>query len=370
VVQLAQMALPYGRTFNFSAGPAALPLPVLEECKEELLNYRGNGMSVMEMSHRAAPFEKILAEAESDLRSLLGIPSDYKILFLQGGASLQFSMIPMNLLKSGSVAQFVVTGTWGKKAIDGAALLGEAKAIYDGAAGGYRNVPNLIELGIDPEAAYLHITNNETIQGVEFQSDPVVSPPLIADMSSDILSRPVAVDRYGLIYAGAQKNMGPAGLTIVIIKERLLEQSGCKLSPMLDYKIHAKNGSMYNTPPAWCIYVTGLVYKHLLKTGGLAAAQSNREEKASILYKAIDESEGFFSGHASVACRSRMNVTFTLSDNSLTEKFVAEAEAKSLEGLTGHRSVGGCRASIYNAFPVEGCQRLAEHMAEFANSNR
>lgn len=345
-----------------------LPLEVLEQCERELLNFRATGMSVMEMSHRSAAFEGILSEAESNLRLLLAIPPSYTVLFLQGGASLQFSMVPMNFLPVGRRAEYVVTGAWGKKAIESAKMLGEAVAIFDGQADGYRSVPDRIE--VDPDAAYVHITNNETIQGVEFQTDPSFPIPLIADMSSDILSRPVHIPSYDLIYAGAQKNMGPAGLTVVIIKNELLEQSACKLSPMLDYKIHAKNNSMYNTPPTWSIYVTGLVYQHLLRSGGVEWAATAREEKASLLYNAIDSSEGFYKGHAAVQSRSRMNVTFTLPNEELTKKFVAEAETKDLDGLLGHRSVGGCRASIYDAFPIEGCHRLAEHMSHFSTTNR
>jgi phosphoserine aminotransferase len=364
------VALLYNRKFNFSAGPGTLPTEVLEQCERELLNYRGIGMSVMEMSHRSAPFEKIIADAEADLRGLLNISSSYTVLFLQGGASLQFSMAPINFLRSGQKAQYVVTGAWGKKAIESAKLIGDAELLFDGKTEGYRSIPDLNALAVDPEAAYIHITNNETIQGVEFDFDPKVTPPLFADMSSDILSRPVQIENYGLIYAGAQKNMGPAGLTVVIIKNELLEQAGCGFSPMLDYRVHAKNNSMYNTPPTWSIYVTDLVYRHLLQSGGVHAAERACEEKSAILYQAIDDSDGFFRGHAATNSRSRMNVTFTLPTEELTTRFVEEAEQKDLDGLLGHRSVGGCRASIYNAFPVEGCHRLANHMTHFAATHR
>ncbi|MFZ4508821.1 MAG: 3-phosphoserine/phosphohydroxythreonine transaminase [Fimbriimonas sp.] len=362
------MSQPYERVFNFSAGPCTLPVSVLEEARDGLLNYKGTGMSVMEMSHRSKPYEKIIAEAEADLRTLLGVPESTRVLFLQGGASLQFSMIPLSFLGSKS-AEYVITGTWGKKSLESAQMVGTARAIYDGKAENYRSVPDLSSLDISSDGAYVHITSNETIQGVEFATDPLCPIPLVCDMSSDILSRPADVSKYSLIYAGSQKNMGPAGVTVVLIKDEFLKTAPAKTHPMLDYRVHAENGSMYNTPPCWSIYVCGLVYKHLLATGGLEGALQRNQAKAGRIYSAIDNSDGFYRGHATEQARSLMNVTFTLPSDELTNKFVKEAEALGLDGLKGHRSVGGIRASIYNAFPIEGCEALASFMKEFAAQN-
>jgi phosphoserine aminotransferase len=356
----------YDRVFNFSAGPATLPVPVLEQCRDEMLNHRGSGMSVMEMSHRSPEFEAILAETEANLRKLLNVPADYKVLFLQGGASLQFSMIPMSFLPSGGSAQYVITGAWGKKALEAAQIVGDAKVAFDAKAENYRSVPNLEELPLDPNSAYVHITTNETIHGVEFASDPKASVPLVCDMSSDILSRPVDVSRYALIYGGAQKNMGPAGLTIVIVRPDFLEQAPAKTHPMLDYRVQAANGSLYNTPPTWAIYVTGLVLKHLISEGGLEAADKLRRERSLHIYDAVDRSKDFYEGHAHAPARSKMNITFTLSETGLTPEFLKEAEHHGFSGLAGHRSVGGCRASLYNAFPLLGCAALAAFMDDFA----
>lgn len=363
------MSQPYNRIYNFSAGPSTLPVSVLEQARDELLNYGGTGMSVMEMSHRSKAFETIIGEAETNLRSLLGIPANYKVLFLQGGASLQFSLIPISFLSQGKTAEYVITGSWAKKAIEAAKLEGETKVVWDGKAGNYSAMPDLGTVDLSGDAAYVHITSNETIQGIQFQSDPTTPSPLIADMSSDILSRPVDVSKYGLIYAGAQKNMGPAGVTLVVIREDLLELVPQNLHPMLDYKLQADNGSLYNTPPCWSIYICGLVYKLLVSEGGLATKAQANQAKSKIVYDAIDGSRGFYKGHASLESRSTMNVTFTLPSDDLTKAFIKEAEANGLDGLKGHRSVGGCRASIYNAFPVEGCQVLAQVMSDFAKRN-
>jgi phosphoserine aminotransferase len=363
------MSQPYDRVFNFSAGPCTLPVEVLEAAKEDLLNYKGTGMSVMEMSHRSKPFEKILADTEADLRSLLEIPESYKVLFLQGGATQQFSMIPMSFLPSGSTAEYIVTGAWGEKAVEAANMVGNTKVVFDGKADNYRIAPNFRSIELSAEAAYVHFTSNETIQGVEFFTDPSTDAPLVCDMSSDILSRPVDVSKYALIYAGAQKNMGPAGATVVIASDEFLASAPSKMHPILDYKLHAKNTSMYNTPPCWTIYMCGLVYKHLLNTGGVEASRIRNTEKANTIYRAIDESGDFYKGHADLSSRSIMNVTFTLPSDELTSAFVKGAEALKLDGLKGHRSVGGVRASIYNAFPLEGCQVLAQYMAEFAAKN-
>lgn len=357
------------RVFNFSAGPSVLPVEVLQEAQADLLNWKGCGMSVMEMSHRGKAFQSIIDQAEADLRALLGIPENYKVLFLQGGASLQFSMVPMNLLHDGETADYVVTGSWGKKALQAAKLVGSTKCVWDGKETNYDRLPDLAGLSFTEGAAYIHVTSNETIQGVEFQSDPDLPAPVVCDMSSDILSRPVDVTKYALIYAGAQKNMGPAGVTVVILREDLLSKTPENFHPMLDYRLQAENASLYNTPPCWCIYICGLVYQHLLKNGGLQAALERNRRKAAIVYDAIDRSGGFYKGHAQKECRSLMNVTFTLPNEELTKAFLEGAKAHKLDGLKGHRSVGGCRASIYNAFPEEGCRVLAEYMDDFAKKN-
>ncbi|MBS1706717.1 MAG: 3-phosphoserine/phosphohydroxythreonine transaminase [Armatimonadetes bacterium] len=363
------MAQPHGRIFNFSAGPGTLPVEVLEQAKEDLLNYRGTGMSVMEMSHRSKAYEQIINEAEADLRSLMGIPEGYKVLFLQGGASLQFSMIPMSFLGSGQTADYVVTGTWGKKAIEAANMVGTAAKIFDAKDTNYNRVPEFGGLNLTAGAAYVHFTSNETIQGVEFKEDPNLPVPVVCDMSSNILSRPLDVSKYALIYAGAQKNMGPAGVALVVVREDFLAKAPEKTHPMLDYRLQSENGSMYNTPPCWTIYICGLVYKHLLAKGGLKAMHAVNEKKAGVVYNAIDSSNGFFKPHAEPNCRSLMNITFTLPSDELTATFISEAKAEGMVELKGHRSVGGCRASTYNSMPLEGCEKLAEFMKAFAAKN-
>jgi len=362
------MSQSHNRVYNFSAGPSTLPVPVLETAQSEMLNYRGTGMGVMEMSHRSAPFEAILQEAKASLTTLLGIPENYKILFLQGGASTQFAMLPMSCLHNGAVGRYVVTGAWGKKAVESGKIYGSTEVVFDGKAGNYNDIPHEA-IESRPGAAYLHFTSNETIQGVRFATEPDWQDPLVCDMSSDILSRPVDVSRYAMIYAGAQKNMGPAGVTLVIISDEMLAKGADGLAPMLDYKVQAENDSLYNTPPTWAIYMCGLVYKHLLDTGGLTAAKERNERKAKLIYDAIDGSGGFFKGHAVEGARSTMNVTFTLANDELTKKFIKEAEAQQMDGLKGHRSVGGVRASTYNAFPEEGCAALAALMRDFASRN-
>jgi len=359
----------YGRIYNFSAGPSTLPVEVLEEAQADLLNWKGCGMSVMEMSHRGRAFQSIIDAAEADLRELMGIPGNYKVLFLQGGASLQFTMVPMNLLHAGQTADFVVTGSWSKKAYQAAKLIGSTNVVWDGKESNYSRIPDLSKLNFTPDSAFISFTSNETIHGVAFQGDVELPGMVVCDMSSDILSRPVDVSKYALIYAGAQKNMGPAGVTVVIIREDLLARTPENMHPMLDYRLQAENGSMYNTPPCWAVYICGLVYKHLLKNGGLTAMHARNKEKAEIVYRAIDESGGFYKGHSAPECRSLMNVTFTLPNDDLTAAFIKEAKELQLDGLKGHRSVGGCRASIYNAFPVEGCVALAKFMKDFAAKN-
>lgn len=360
------MSNPYHRVYNFSAGPGVLPVAVLERARDQMMNWNECGMSVMEMSHRAKPFESIIQAAEADLRTLMQIPPNYKVLFLQGGASLQFSMVPMNLLPSGGDADYVITGSWGKKALEAVKLQGKATVAFDAKATNYDRAPAWSELKFSEGAAYAHITLNETIQGVDFLSDPVAEVPVVCDMSSNILSRRIDVSKYALIYAGAQKNLGPAGVTVVILREDLLERVPQGLPPMLDYKVQAENDSLYNTPPCWSIYVCGLGFRHILETGGLAEVERRNEAKAKLIYDAIDSSGGFYKGHAQPASRSRMNIAFTLPSDELTQSFLAEAKGLGMQELKGHRSVGGCRASVYNAFPMEGCQALADFMGDFA----
>lgn len=326
-------------------------------------------MGVMEMSHRGKAFESIHQEAIADLRSLIGIPENYKIMFLQGGASMQNTMIPMNLLKEGQTADYVVTGSWGKKSEEAAQLVGNVHVAYDGAECNYCEAPDLNSLNYSSDPAYIHFTSNETIQGVEYFTDPVLPGALVCDMSSDILSRPLDVSKYAVIYAGAQKNMGPSGVTLVVMRDDMIERSPKNFHPMLDYRLQAKNDSMYNTPPTWGIYICGLVYKWVHRQGGVSGMQKLNQEKAQIVYDAIDASGGFYRGHAKKECRSIMNVTFMLESEELTDRFLKEATAEKLDGLKGHRSVGGCRASIYNAFPREGCEVLANFMKEFAQKN-
>ena len=354
----------YHRLLNFSAGPGALPVPVLERVRDEIMEGGGAGMSVLEMSHRGGPYDLIHAAAERDLRTLLGIPEGYRVLFLQGGASLQFTMLAMAFGRGARGGDYVVTGAWGEKAVEAAGIEGTPHVVWDGKDEGYRRVPRREELDLAADAAYVHLTTNETIGGVQWKEDPLFDAPLFCDMSSDILSRPVEVSRYGLIYAGAQKNMGPAGATLAIVREELLERCPTGLPPTLDYRIQAKNDSRYNTPPTFSIYVCGLVYRYLLEQGGLVAAERRNVRKAALLYDAIDA--GFYRGHAERESRSTMNVVFNLPDEALTGAFLREAETHGFDGLKGHRSVGGVRASIYNAFPVEGCEALAGFMRDFA----
>jgi len=328
-------------------------------------------MSVMEMSHRSKEFESIIQTAEADLRGLLGIPGNYKVMFLQGGASLQFAMLAMNLRPAGSSADYILTGAWSKTAFKEAGKLGKARAAYNGEAGGFKSLPGAGDLDIDPQAAYVHFCHNETIHGVEFKSEFAVPAgvELVCDMSSDFLSQAVDVTRYGMIYAGAQKNAGPAGTTIVIVREDLLQRVPEKLPVMLDYKLLAESGSLHNTPPCFAIYVTGLVFKWLKDLGGLGAMNQINQEKASLLYQAIDGSGGFYRGHAEVGARSIMNVPFRMPTEELEEQFVKEAKKADLIGLKGHRSVGGLRASLYNAVSVESTAALVGFMQEFQRKN-
>ena len=358
------------RVWNFSAGPGTLPVPVLEHARDELLAHRDAGASVLELSHRSRAFAALIEEAEANLRELLEAPPSHRILFLQGGASLQFSMVPMNLLRSaGSPAAYALTGSWSRRAIAEAGREGETTVAWDGAPSGYTEVPQTLE-GIAPGAAYLHVTSNETIEGVELPAgfEPAEGPPLVCDASSDFLSRPIPLERYGLLYAGAQKNAGPAGLTIAIVREDLLERIPDGLPTMLDYRTHVRHRSLYNTPPTFAVYVLGLVTRWLRdEVGGLEGMHERNREKAALLYEAIDASGGFYRGHAAPTARSLMNVTFRLPSQDLERAFLAEAETRDLVELKGHRSVGGIRASIYNAMPIEGVQALRAFMDGFAS---
>ena len=357
------------RIFNFSAGPAVIPVPVLEEAQRDMLSLPGVGMSVMEISHRSKTFDEIVGRAESGLRELLNIPTNYHILFLQGGASLQFSMVPMNFLPADASADYVLTGSWGKKAQKEAKKVGGVNIAATMADGGFTRVPARDEMSLDPHAAYVHMTSNETIEGVQWKHEPVVGDvPLFCDSSSDILSRPIDVTKYGVIYAGAQKNMGPSGVTLVILRDDLLQRIPENLPTMLDYGIHVENKSLYNTPNTWGIYILSLVCKWLQQKGGLAGMERENDEKAQLVYDAIDATD-FYRGHADADCRSTMNVTYRLPSEELEKKFVSEATAQGLDGLKGHRSVGGIRASIYNAFPRAGVEALVSFMKEFERRN-
>lgn len=371
------------RVWNFSAGPATLPTEVLLQVQEELLDWQGAGCGVMEMSHRGKEFTGIIQAAEADLRDLLGIPANYKVLFLQGGATQQFAQVPMNLLagdKEKSSADYIVTGSWSKKALKEAQRIGsvrqagsvEAKGQV---ADGFTRLPRADELDLDPQAAYLHVCTNETIHGVEVHDDAALAAqlpagvPLVADMSSHILSRPVDVSRYGLIYAGAQKNIGPSGVTLVIVREDLLGRASASIPTVMDYQVMADNDSMLNTPPTFAIYVAGLVFKWLKRQGGLAGMQAINREKAELVYAAIEASQGFYQNPVAADCRSCMNIPFTLAKPELDKPFLAEAQAAGLLGLKGHKSVGGMRASIYNAMPLDGVRALVHFMNDFAAKN-
>ena len=357
----------YNRVYNFSAGPAIMPTPVLEEVANEVLNYRGSGMSVMEMSHRSQVFQTIIDEAEADLRELMNIPDNYKVLFIQGGATLQFAMIPMNLMKNG-VADYIVTGAWSEKAYLEAKKYGKVNLLATSKDKNYTYIPDCSDLPVDPNADYVYICENETIHGSTFQKLPNTKGKiLVADQSSMFLSKPCNVSDYGLIYAGVQKNVGPAGVVIVIIREDLIRKDlDEKVPTYMRYDIHAKSGSLYNTPNCWSIYVCGKVFKHLKKSGGLSAMQKRNEEKAAILYDFLDNSKMFY-GTVGKEYRSLMNVTFVTGDKELDAKVVAATKAAGFDNLKGHRSVGGLRASIYNAMPKEGVEALVAFLEKFEN---
>ena len=357
------------RVYNFSAGPSMLPLSVLEQCAKEMTDYNGSGMSVMEMSHRSPVYDAIIKEAEKDLRELMNIPDNYKVLFMQGGASTQFAAIPLNLMKNGK-ADYVVSGQFSKKAYEEAQKYGEAKCIASSKDRTFAYIPTITPDMVSPDADYVHVCYNNTIFGTKYPEVPNVGDKvLVADMSSCIISEPVDVTKFGVIYAGAQKNMAPAGVTIVIIREDLLGNARPETPTMLDYQVMADNDSMYNTPPCYAIYVAGLVYKWILGLGGLEAMKKINEEKAAILYDYLDSSELFKPG-ADKEYRSMMNVTFVTGNEELDKKFCKEADAAGFKNLKGHRSVGGMRASIYNAMPTEGVKALVEFMKDFENKNK
>ena len=353
------------RIHNFAAGPAVLPLPVLEEAQRDLLALPGVGMSVMEISHRSKTFEDILARAIEDVRALAGIPANYRVLLLQGGASLQFSMVPMNLLGQGQTADYIITGGWAQKALKEAKKVGKTNVAWDEKAEVFTRVPRPEELNLTPGAAYVHMTSNNTLFGTQWKTLPDTGGvPLVNDTSSDMFSRPLDVSKHALVYAGAQKNLGPSGVTLVIVREDLLARAPDSLPTMLTYRVHAENNSLYNTPPTFGVYVLGLTMKWLRSLGGLEAIASVNERKAAKLYAEIDRT-GFYRGTAQKDSRSLMNVTFRLASEELEKQFVKESTAAGLDGLKGHRSVGGMRASIYNAFPEEGVDALVQFMREF-----
>jgi len=357
------------RILNFSSGPAVLPVPVLEQVQRDLLALPGVGMSVMEISHRSSTFEEIIAKAESDIRTLAGVPDDYAVLFLQGGATLQFSMVPLNILPADGTADYLMTGSWADKAAAEARKVGTVHETGSTKDTNYNRIPADDELSFTPGAAYVHMTSNNTIEGTQWHRLPQVGDvPLVSDSSSDIFSRPIDIAKFGVVYAGAQKNLGPSGVTLVIIRKDLLERAPKGLHTMLDYRIHAKNGSLYNTPPAFGIYVLGLVIDWLLEHGGLTGIAAVNERKAEKLYAELDRT-GFWRPTAEQASRSLMNITFRLGSEELEKAFVAEATAAGFDGLQGHRSVGGMRASIYNAFPESGVEQLVAFMQEFERRN-
>jgi phosphoserine aminotransferase len=359
-----------GRKRNFYAGPSTLPVAVLEKIRDQIVDTQDQGLSMIETSHRGGMYEAVHNEAIELLRGLLGVPEDRKILFLGGGATLQFAMVPMNLLGKGGSCDYVLSGAWAQKAVADARLFGTVRLAYDGSSARFTGLPKAPSVRVPADSAYLHLTSNETIGGVQWKEFPEGGAvPLVADMSSDIMSRRIPAERFGLIYAGAQKNLGPAGLTVVIIAEELLRRSPKDLPAYLSYRTHAEENSLYNTPPVFSVWVLGLMLKWAQEQGGLAAVQRRNEEKAALIYRAIDSSGGFYRSPVDPAVRSTMNVVFRLPSEELEKKFVGESEKAGMLGLKGHRSVGGCRASLYNGMPLEGAQELASFMREFAGRN-
>lgn len=356
------------RVFNFSAGPATLPQEVLQQAAKDIVNYNNSGIGLIEMSHRSKDFIAVTNEAEALLRELMAIPDNYKVLFLQGGASTQFAMVPMNLLLPGKKATYLNTGTWSKNAIKEAKLIGNVDVAFSSEETTFDRLPENLDFSSANTSEYLYFVSNNTIFGTQFQEFPKTTATMVCDMSSDILSRPIDVSSFGIIFAGAQKNMGPAGCTVVIIRDDLLDKAPATLPTMFKYKTHADKGSMFNTPPCFAIYAVGLVLKWLKAQGGVSAMAELTRKKADLVYQAIDATD-FYRGHAQKPYRSKMNITFNLPTPELEAQFVKEALARDLNGLKGHRSVGGIRASIYNAFPLEGVERLVEFMSDFAKQN-
>jgi len=358
------------RIFNFNAGPSALPLEVLETAQAELLNFQGTGMSIMEMSHRSKEYEAVNSETEALTKELLGIPDHYRVLFLQGGASTQFAMVPLNFLSAGATADYILTGGWSEKAAEEAGKVGQVHVAASSKGTKFDRIPTLDEIVLSEAPAYVHLTSNNTLYGTAWHDFPDFGDQtVVADMSSDIMSRPVDVNKFSLIYAGAQKNLGPAGVTIVIMDPALLERANKNIPTMLQYGIHHKNDSLYNTPPVFVVYMVNLVLKWLKKNGGLTQMAAHNQAKAALIYEAIDQSQGFYKGHAKPESRSLMNITFTMPNEELETKFISEAKKLKMIGLKGHRSVGGMRASTYNAVPMEACKTLAEFMKEFQRKN-
>ena len=354
--------------YNFYAGPAVIYEEVLREAQEEFMNFSGTGMSVLTVSHRSKAFDAVMAEAEANMKELMGLGDDYRVLFLQGGASTQFSMIPMNFLLKDRTADYILTGSWSEKALKEAKKIGATHVAYDGSTTNYAHIPQQEEMTFSENPVYVHMTTNNTIYGTEFAEIPQTDAPLIADMSSDILSKPMDFSRFSLIYAGAQKNLGPAGVTVVVIKKDFLETAQDVNATMLKYSTHADKNSLYNTPPAFSVYMVNLVLRHLKKLG-MEKVAANNVEKAKVIYDAIDASDGFYNGHADKESRSLMNITFTMDSPELEKKFVTEGEAAGFIGIKGHRSVGGLRASVYNAMPLAGAEAFAGFMAEFMRKN-
>jgi phosphoserine aminotransferase len=358
------------RKYNFYAGPSTLPVAVLEQLRDEMVDTRGQGLSMIETSHRGGMYEAVHNETIELFRELLGVPQGHHVLFLAGGATLQFAMVPMNLLGQGKACDYVLSGAWAKKAVADARRLGEVRLAYDGTASGYTALPEASAVKVPPDSAYLHITSNETIGGVQWKQFPApAAVPLVADMSSDIFSRRIPADRFGLIYAGAQKNLGPAGLSVVVISDDLLQRSREDLPSYLSYRTHANENSLHNTPPVFAVWATNLVLKWAKEQGGLAAIEKRNEQKAGLVYGEIDSSGGFYRCPVALAVRSSMNVVFRLPTEELEKRFVDEATKAGMLGLKGHRSVGGCRASLYNAMPLEGARALAAFMKDFSARN-
>ncbi|QGQ95273.1 3-phosphoserine/phosphohydroxythreonine transaminase [Paenibacillus psychroresistens] len=354
------------RSYNFNAGPAALPLEVLKQAQEQFVDYNGIGMSIMEVSHRSKEYEQINDETQQLMSELLGLPAGYKVLFITGGASTQFTMIPMNLLTAGKTGSYIMTGAWAEKAYQEAQLVGEVSISASSREGGLLNMPAIADIKAPSNSAYVHITSNETISGTQFNDFPNTGEiPLIADMSSDILSRQIDASKFAMIYAGAQKNLGPSGVTVVIVREDLLKNEPKNLPTMLRYSTHLKNNSLYNTPPVYSVYMVNLVLKWIKANGGLAGIEAKNREKTALIYNTIDNSNGFYEGMVEKADRSLMNITFKLQSEELEKQFLKEAAASSFVGLAGHRSIGHLRASTYNAVPYESCKALAEFMQQF-----